>query len=303
MQHLAAVGSRTSDNWRHHSQFRSRGNPWDIILINVFGDSWRSSIAPDPISRDSFVSKAFLEVGVKCPDDKLLMKPYKGTTPPAKKPRNKPPRVDLPPAVGPRPTVDLNGDSEIAIQWANGLAVCSNTSHREVVSGIQASCHAWWVNSVAAPLDIHSPWMAHVFREHNQEADYWAGRGAAGTSCGYAPKASRSSLVALRGFFDGSGGKIQEDGAFGQAGVGWVLYAWYQGATTWKQRAHACASIGKATSIQAELLAARQLVAAVDSILRHGEVLWTSPGWIECIEAPTSEFPKFVRRGAKRKWE
>ena len=122
-------------------------------------------------------------------------------------------------------------------------------------------------------------WFSHVYREHNQEADYSAGRGAAGTSRGYADRRINGKVVGLRGFFDGSGGKTSGEAAASEAGIGWVLYAWYEDSSAWTKMAHACRAMGQITSTFAELNAMSQLVRAVDSLLCHGEFPWSKPGW------------------------
>ena len=38
--------------------------------------------------------------------------------------------------------------------------------------------HSWWKKGIAKPISIIDSFVKHVYREHNQEADYWANIGA-----------------------------------------------------------------------------------------------------------------------------
>ena len=199
-----------------------------------------------------------------------------------------------------RPTVALFGDSELVINWVTGKASCHSASCTDFVKRAHVTCYRWWADSCAAPTEMSMDWYGHVYREHNTEADYLAGRGAAGANRGYTCKNIDMSrpIVSLQGFFDGSGGKDFRDEAPPQAGAGWKLFCWQQGAESWQQIARACVCLGNVGSTMAELTAMHQITLASDQLLRTGRIEWSQPGWIGDMPKPCDEGAD--SRGVKR---
>ena len=251
--------------------------------------------------RDEFTLKAFQTIGIQCPDEKVLKKkPLAG--PVRKKARKLPPRIDPVPLQRGRPAVTLLGDSELVVNWASGQAYCRSSRHMDLIQVAHETCYGWWAQGHAAPAEGAHEWYGHIYREHNAEADHLAGRGAAGANHGFVRKRvdTATPYVALRGFFDGSGGKPSQDEVLPNAGAGWKLYCWYQGASSWEQVARACTCLGKVGSAVAELTALYQLTPACDRILRTGQIVWSQPGWIGSKLKPCNEGADSRQRDAKR---
>ena len=78
--------------------------------------------------------------------------------------------------------------------------------------------YLWWKRKIALPISKIDDHVKHIFREHNQEAEYWANLGAEGQGkiiIGNGNNTERRKAV--RGFWDGSS-KIN-----GKSGCGVVV--------------------------------------------------------------------------------
>ena len=273
--------------------------PRDLAIATVFGEDWHRILSDRvaKVRRDEFTLKAYEAVGLNCPDEKMLTK--KSLAGPArKKARHLPPRIDPVPSQRGRPSVTLQGDNELVVNWAIGQAYCRNLRYMDFLAAAQETCYKWWAEGHAAPAEKAQDWYQHIYREHNAEADHSAGRGAAGANRGYVCKNANMStpIVSLRGFFDGFGGKPAQDETMPNAGAGWK----YQGGSSWEQIARACTCLGKVNSTIAELTALYQITLAADQILRTRTIVWTEPGWIGDRPKPQSEGTGTEARGVKR---
>ena len=68
---------------------------------------------------------------------------------------------------------EIRGDSKTVVDWVNGLAKLKTPE--STIATAQNLLWKWWNRGV----DLHD-WAVHIFRERNEEADVWSGKGAGG---------------------------------------------------------------------------------------------------------------------------
>ena len=103
-----------------------------------------------------------------------------------------------------RPAVQLCGDSNVACKWIHG-ELAQGTKYKETLGKIQTILHSWWKRKVATPISNIDSFVKHVYREHNQEADHWANKGAQGRRKIVIDRRDDfTTWKGLRGFRDGS---------------------------------------------------------------------------------------------------
>ena len=111
---------------------------------------------------------------MKQPADKK--KESKGPVP-TKKPRDLPP-PDLGTLVLGEPlTLETKGDNKTVVNWMNGHAKMK--SRNGTVEKAQNLLREWWGRGICLRQQTND-WVTHTSREHDKEADLWAGKGAKG---------------------------------------------------------------------------------------------------------------------------
>ena len=73
--------------------------------------------------------------------------------------------------------LEIRGDSKTVVDWVNGHA---KQYMRDItIATAQNTLQAWWGCGVDLRRRV-ADWATHIFREHNTEADLWAGKGVKG---------------------------------------------------------------------------------------------------------------------------
>ena len=106
------------------------------------------------------------------------------------------------------------GNSNVAEKWISGHYAMGQNKKR-TNGRIQKPLHSCWKKKLAFSVSPIDDYVKHIFREHNQEADYLANLGAG-------RKKITQNWKAVRGFWDGS---TKTDGRSGRGvvikGVDW----------------------------------------------------------------------------------
>ena len=93
----------------------------------------------------------------------------------SKKARDVDPLIIDPPGTTEGVELVMRVDSKTVVDWINGKAKQKTPSR--IIDDIQLQLMDWWRKEVDLSCRI-GDWAVHVFREHNTEADQWAGYGA-----------------------------------------------------------------------------------------------------------------------------
>ena len=94
-----------------------------------------------------------------------------------KKPRDLGPLVLEKPAGDKKLMQEIKGDSKTVVDWVNGLAKLKTSE--STIATAQNLLWKWWNRGVDLQRRV-ADWAVHIFREHNEEADVWSGKGAGG---------------------------------------------------------------------------------------------------------------------------
>ena len=108
-----------------------------------------------------------------------------------------------PPRTVERIELVIRRDSKTVVDWINGKAK-QKVPYRAIET-IQIQLMEWWEKGVDLCQRI-GDWAVHIFREHNKEADLWAGIGAKGISMEWNDESATdwTSVTGICGFWDGS---------------------------------------------------------------------------------------------------
>ena len=137
---------------------------------------------------------------MKQPVDKK--KESKGPVP-TKKPGDLPP-PDLGTLVLGEPlTLDTKGDNKTIVEWMNGHAKMK--SRIGTVEKAQNLQREWWGRGICLRQQTND-WVTHTSREHDKEADLWAGKGAKGRAEEWVDTTTIAwrEVTGVCGFWDGS---------------------------------------------------------------------------------------------------
>ena len=158
--------------WKHKVGFHNRGVQWDTPMMARWageGKDWVQLMMPTQPRKEDVI-RNLLE-SMKQPVEK---KGSKGRVP-TKKPGDLPP-LDFGTRVpGKRPTLEIRGDNKTIVDWVNGHVKMKTRMGR--VEKAQKLFREWWGRGLSVwqrTIDC----ATHTFREHNKEADLWAGKGA-----------------------------------------------------------------------------------------------------------------------------
>ena len=94
---------------------------------------------------------------------------------PTKKPRDLPPFDLGTPIPGESPTLEIKGDNKTIVDWMNGHAKMK--TRIGTVEKVQNPMREWLGHGMRLRQRT-TDWVTHTFREHNEDADLWAGKGA-----------------------------------------------------------------------------------------------------------------------------
>ena len=78
------------------------------------------------------------------------------------------------PAEDKAPMLDIRGDSKTIVDWVNGHAKLK--TWESTIATAQNLLWEWWGRGVDLRRCV-ADWTVHICREHNSEADFWAGKG------------------------------------------------------------------------------------------------------------------------------
>ena len=70
--------------------------------------------------------------------------------------------------------LEIRGDSNTIVDWVHGRAKLK--TWESTVATAQNPVREWWGRGVNLRRRV-TDWAAHIFRKHNGEADFWAGKG------------------------------------------------------------------------------------------------------------------------------
>ena len=71
----------------------------------------------------------------------------------------------------------FRGDSKTVVDWINGKGRMKKPFR--IIDEVQLMLMDWWMKGINLCCQTGS-WATHVFREHNVDADKWAGYGVVG---------------------------------------------------------------------------------------------------------------------------
>ena len=130
-------------------------------------------------------------------------KPLKGGGAQKKKPRDLELSVLEKPAEDKKLMLEMRSVRKRIVDWVNGLAklkTCEST-----IATAQNLLWEWWDRGVDLRRRV-ADWAVHIFREHNQEADIWAGKGVKGSEEEWTDIANIiwSEVTGLCGVLEGS---------------------------------------------------------------------------------------------------
>ena len=109
-----------------------------------------------------------------------------------KKPRDLAPLAIETPAEDKKLILEIRGDSKTIVDWVNVHAKL--ITKESTIASVQNVLRDWWGRGVDLRQRV-ADWVSHIFREHNKEADSWAGRGVQGLK---APVCAASGTVIVR---------------------------------------------------------------------------------------------------------
>ena len=174
--------------WKHKVGFHNRGVQWDTPMARWAGDGkdWIELMTPTRPQKDDVI-RNLLE-SMKQPVDKKMES--KGSVP-KKKPRDLPP-LDLgTPVPGESLTLEIKGDKKTIVDWMNGHAKMKTWFG--TVEKAQNLLQIWWGRGIRLRQQT-TDLVTHTLREHNKEADLWAGK-----RCEGARRKMGGTPLALRG--------------------------------------------------------------------------------------------------------
>ena len=160
--------------WKHKIEFHNRGVQWDTPMARWAGEEndWIKLLAQRKPRKEDVI-RSLLESMKQAVEKKA----QPNGTRRIKKPKDLPPLVLDIPEAGQRPTLEIKGDCTTIVDWINGHAKLKT---REcTVAKTQNLLRDWWGRGVHLRQRT-AEWATHIFREHNKEADTWAGKGAKG---------------------------------------------------------------------------------------------------------------------------
>ena len=275
-QQCVMTGSGSGE-WRHASNFGTRGKVWDGPFVSYYGHEWHREARKDTWAStfEEFAKRAYCDVQSIFPESKVRCDAVQHG------PSDKPPRevVDVPVTWRlqlpntPATAVEFLGDSELVIGWVNGIALPRARNYSVRCEQIVNTVAREWQTGSIATREAVADWFRHVYREFNCRADSLANMAmdnhASEVHC-CAPLASKP--VYVRAWFDG--GKRRESNL---CACGWhVEGAWGTDASSepsWRQLAHGSILLHpESTVVDAELQGLEQLVAAVVAIIRDGHI-------------------------------
>ena len=153
----------------------------------------------------------------------------------------------------------IRGDSKTVVDWINGKAKQKTPSR--IIDNIQLKLMDWWKKGVHLSRRT-GDWAVHVFREHNTEADLWAGYGAKGREAEWIHDSviDWAEVTGICGFWDGS----CSDHMCG-AGITILLVTQSAG---WVTRFQKCGKVKGKNSLDAELGGCAMLIESLNTWLR-----------------------------------
>ena len=191
-------------------------------------------------------------------------RPLQNTT--VSEPVHKRPRIvfDIPlpsdvPSHGAVP-LEIVGDSELVVNWLNGESAANCEQYRGLVADLMTLLHNAWRNSliVLVPREKASPWLRHVYRELNTEADAMATKAIETRQAHFEANAAYIQQAACRANIHFDGGKRD-----GIASCGWVLSASFEKDPCnklWRRVASGALPLGDISSTEAELRGACEAI-------------------------------------------
>ena len=73
-----------------------------------------------------------------------------------------------------KPMLEIGSGGNTIVDWVHGHAKLKTWKGTVVTA--QNPVREWWGRGVDLRRRV-TDWAAHIFREHNGEADFWAGKG------------------------------------------------------------------------------------------------------------------------------
>jgi ribonuclease HI len=221
-QFRQAAGSlldpRCEDNhWRHE-----RPGPhlrWETVFVKTYGDFWKRQAASIGWNRErgAFRTKAYELFRIRPFEDRYARRSKSVQKQPKAKRARLIHRVPLEwsPANSDGCRLEVVGDSNLIINWLNGIWRCKYRTYDQRVSLLHDAIERMFVAYSVLPRQDHCDLGRHIYRELNPEADALAGR----HSFSYNRLCHDVSFRFYRLFFDGSCNQARSSG-----GGGWVLY-------------------------------------------------------------------------------
>ena len=166
------------EGWKH-SVGGFRGKLWDGPLVHCYGYEWQD-LAGSSECKSSFMQfavKSFEYARSSFPLPKVQEEVRSAPLLPAKRKRVV---VDQPVPwhVYPQGLVALECmcDSDIVVRWVNGCSAVRANYYSKLVSDLNGHIVSVWHLGLLVPSIPQAPWLRHVYRELNTEADAFATR-------------------------------------------------------------------------------------------------------------------------------
>ena len=99
------------------------------------------------------------------------------------------------------PTLEIKLDCGTVVDWVNGHAKMKTRG--STVEATQNLLREWWGRGIRLRQRT-TEWVTHTFREHNKEADLWAGAKGRVEEWVDTTRIARPDVTGLCGFWDGS---------------------------------------------------------------------------------------------------
>ena len=244
--------------WKHKWGFHNRGVAWDTPLARRAGsgEDWIQKWRMNPPKKTEAVPALVRAIRLS----PLHIKKTEGGIP-HRKGRELDPLVTEPPRTVDGIELVIRGDSKTVVDLINGKAK-QKVSYR-AIEIIQIQLMEWW--KMASTCAKGGDWAVHIFREHNKEADLWAGFGAKGISMEWNDESAIdwTSVTGICGFWVGScTDKV--------CGAG-ITFSFFTQRLGWVIRYEKCGPVEGSNSLDAELGGCAMLIESLKFWLQKAE--------------------------------